>query len=485
MNKRINRIKKFSQTRVDRSLSASIVLMAIIIASVAFSSTHANAAASTSPFLAGIGCAMAHCDQSISGLANTNAPTAPVTALWHDTSVVGSSSGLGCASNTQVVACSFINGILRQTTLKVYSASGSVVWSSSLLNSSAYASAPLVEPSGAVIAADNSKVVSYNPNGKLAWQTATPGGTPISPNITNNGAVILATSGGPVSAYDAQSGALLNTLMLNSTVTLSNGQTASGYYDTVNTPAVNGNRIYISTQFHNSATNKILPYGRLYAIDFNRNTDGTGQFSVAWTYDFEAPSGGSPTVTVSNGTPTIYFDGSGITPGATTTAPQLFAVNDLGTQPQLEWKYPLAVDPQAAATQDPRGGVWTFSTYSSNLVRLDQSSGSVLQTINVNSLVNPSGSLPGVYLPSSAMTITGTAQNPVMIVSATPLFMQQSYIIAINLNTSQLLWSYRVDQSKGLFGVSFGQYPIVLNANNQPEVVFSTDANGVWALASQ
>jgi PQQ-like domain len=451
-----------------------------LAASLPFSQSANAASSSTAPYLATSGCSMAHCDQAISGNSQQNAPTGAITSLWHDTSVTGSGSGLGCSSNTHVAACSFSSTLFNWTSLKVYSPTGAQVWSSYLLGSSAYASAPMVDPSGGVIAADNSKLVRFSPTGQVLWQTNTPGGLPISPTITDNGAIVLATSGGPVSAYDPSTGALLAKLTLSGTVT-SNGTVTNGYYDTVNTPAVNGNRIYISTQFHTTATNKILPFGRLYALDFTRNSDGTGTFSVAWSWDFEAPSGGSPTVVLNNGIPTVYFDGSGTTAGSTTVSPQLFALQDLGSSANLLWKYGLAVDPQAAATPDPRGGIWTFATFTPTLVRLDQNTGAVLQTINVDNLVNQ----PGVHLPSSAMTITGNAQNPTMIVSATPLLMQSSYVLAINLNTSQLSWDYRVDQSKGVAGVPFGQFPILLRSDGRPEVVLTTDDNGVWGLGAQ
>lgn len=465
------------------SRTSTLLAVASITFAASFAFGHSAEAASslTAPYLATSGCLMAHCDQAISGNSQQNAPSGAITALWHDTTVTGSGLGLGCSSNAHVAACSFSSGLFNRTSLKAYSPAGAQVWSSSLLGSSAYASAPMVDPAGGVIAADNTKLLRFSPTGQVLWQTNTPGGTPISPTITDNGAIVLATSGGPVSAYDPSTGALLDKLTLSGTVSSSGGTATSGYYDTVNTPAVNGNRVYISTQFHSTSTNKILPFGRLYALDFTRNANGTGTFSVAWSWDFEAPSGGSPTVVMNNGTPTVYFDGSGTTAGSTTVNPVLFALQDLGRSANLLWKYGLLVVPQAAATPDPRGGIWTFATYTPTLVRLNQNTGAVSQTINVDNLVNQ----PGVHLPSSGMTITGSQQNPTMIVSATPLLMQSSYVLAINLNTSQLSWAYRVDQSKGILGVPFGQFPILLRSDGRPEVVLSTDANGVWGLGAQ
>lgn len=430
-------------------------------------------------YLAPAGCAQAHCDQALSGNAQEPAPAGPVAPLWHDTSVAGSLAGLGCSSNTSLVACSFASTPSQPTSLRAYSPGGAVLWSSTLLNTHAATSAPMVSPAGGVIAADSVQLVSYNQDGSLAWSTNTPGGTPWSPVITDQGVIVLATTGGPISAYDAATGKLLSTLWLNGTVT-AGGVVHTGYYETLNTPAVNGNRVYISTQFHDSATNSILPYGRLYAIDFGLTGAGTESFSVAWSYNFAAPSGGSPSVVVNQGVPTIYFDGSGIIPGAKRANPQLFAVSDLGSSARLDWRYAMPLDPRSAATPDPRGGVWTFAPYSPNLVRLNGSTGAVMQTIDVSSLLGG----PYAHLPSSATVITGSATDPVMILSASGLLLRSSDIVAIDLDTSTLRWSYEIDQMKGRAGVSFGQFPVVQTATGMSEVVFTTYGNGVWGLGS-
>lgn len=424
------------------------------------------ASAADTANLAAAGCAMAHCDQAITGNAQQAAP-APAAVVWHDTTAPGSHSGLGCVSNTHQAVCSFANRLFNWTSLRAYSPGGQTLWSSILLDHNAYASAPMIAPDSSVIAADDRRIVRFSPNGAVLWQTQTPGGIPISPNITDEGIVVLATSGGPVSTYDAVSGQLLATLKLTS---------GSSYYDTVNTPAVDGNRVYVVTALHDRPS-----YGRLYALDVGTH----GELKVAWSWDFEGPSGGSPTVLTTNGMPVVYLDGSGATAGSTTTSPFLFAVQDVGTEPALLWRYPLGVDAQAAATPDPRGGVWTNSTFSPTLVRLDQVTGALLQTINTANLVSSAcGGCAGIHAPSSAMTITGSASDPVMLVSATPILMQSSYVLAIDLQSGTLLWSYRVDQGKGLAGVPFGQDAVVMRADGRPEIVFSTYCNGVWALAA-
>jgi outer membrane protein assembly factor BamB len=467
---RRRRVRSRSSRRT--ALHAAAVLAAAVLLVPA---TALARSAAVDPYLAIGGCAMAHCDQTMSDQTGLTVPTGAVTSLWHDTSVQGSVYGLGCSSNATVAVCSFTNGFLKPTTLREYRADGTKLWSSTVLKGgTAYYSAPMVDPNGGAIAADNTKVVRFRPDGSVAWQTATPGGNPISPVITDDAAIVLATEKGPVSAYDAATGALIAKLSISDTLTIG-GIATTGIFDTVNTPAVNGNRIYVSTQFRDSA-GKVRPYGRLYALDLDR---AAGTLTAAWHYDFQAPSGTSPTLAFPGGVPTIFFDGSGPTAGGS-GKPQIFAVRDLGDHPELAWKFQMSSLPQASPALDPRGGVWVFSPYSPTLSRLDLATGAVLQTINVDTVVNQSG----VHVPSSAMTMSGTPANPVMTISATPALTQNSYIVAIDLNTGKALWEVRVDQSKGLSGVSFGQFPIAQRADGRPVVIFTTFGNGTWGLGA-
>jgi len=102
----------------------------------------------------------------------------------------------------------------------------------------------------------------------------------------------------------------------------------------------------------------------------------------------------------------------------------------------------------------------------------------VVQHINVDTLVNE----PGMHIPDSAMSISGTATNPVMILAATVLQTSSTFLIAIDLVQGQLLWKYQIDEGKGSAAQSHGQFPVVLSTTQQPVVVFTTDMNGTWAI---
>jgi outer membrane protein assembly factor BamB len=205
---------------------------------------------------------------------------------------------------------------------------------------------------------------------------------------------------------------------------------------------------------------------------------------IAWYYEFRAPSGTSPTLgeDTDDDTTIIYFDGSGLTP-ASGNDPRALAVTDLGSSAELLWTYPLSALPQSSPARDPRGGFWYFVPGSSELLRLDETTGDqngdLIQTINVNDIVNDD---TGTFIPHSVMTISGDVESPVMMVAAAASNYSKAYVIAIDLNSGSLLWKYQVDEGKGFYGTPCGQYPILLNSEDEPVVVFSTRQNGVWGL---
>lgn len=464
--------------RPRSALARSLPLLAAVL--VIETGGHAGdaqaASAATARVIDPAGCSMAHCDQTMSDTQGLSGPSGAVATLWHDTSVLGSVTGLGCSTNTKVVACSLYNDLFRWTTVKVYSPTGAKVWSSSLLNGNAYVSAPMVDPSGGVIATDNKRLVRFGPTGAITWQTTTPGGTPLSPNITDDGSIVLATYQGPVSAYDSTSGALLDKLTLGDTLTIG-GKATPGYFETQNTPAIVGNRIYVVTMFRDTRANVTRPYGRLYAIDFDRAAP-TGKLRVAWSWDFTAPSGASPLAIVEGGVPTIYFDGNGLTPGATGNDPRFFAIRDLGATRELVWSHELEHDAQASAARDPRGGLWIFASTRPHLIRLHQGTGAELQRVNVDTLVNQAGA----HVPSSALTVSGPASAPVLTFSAIPVLSQSAYVVALDLNTARANWMVRYDQGKGAVGAGYGQWPIAVRPDGRPVTVFTTGGNGVWGV---
>lgn len=442
----------------------------------------APVAAQASPLVSGTsvtssGCGMAHCDPQLSDQSTVPAPSAlNSSATWHDTSVQGSKYGLGCASNGTMFVCTFsTNG--ATPTVVAYNSSGQHLWSSSALDSFASDSAPLILSDGTVLATDNQYLAHFSPTGQLLWKMPTAGGVPISPNLTASNLIILATDGGPISAYSLATGALLGRLTIAATLSV-NGKNVSGYFDTTNSPTVSGNRVYLSTQFVESGSNQDTTYGRLYAIDVSgSDQSGSATFTPAWYYQFKAPSGASPLFVQDGSGSYVYFDGNGSNPSGPST-PEFFAVKDLGTFGQLTWSFPLSAHASAAGAQDPRGGVWVYADGNPILSRLDFDTGAVLQTVNLASLVQTRKPL----VPTSAMTISGSPTLPRMIVAAKTNGASVVDVLAINLSSSTLLWSNEVDQGLGVNSVPMGQFPTGNSATGKPVVVFTTNQNGVWGL---
>ena len=257
-----------------------------------------------SPFrLPWFGCPMAHCDPTMSDRVILRAPTT-VSSEWSDNSAASEDAGLGCSGTASVAVCSFGPPKDRagRPQLKAYDPSGNILWhSADVLNGSAWTSVPLLSRTGEAIAADDQVLVRFSATGKVVWKTATPGGRPISPTLTRNGAVVLATAGGPLSAYKSDTGELVGLLDLSETL-----KGLRGRFETTNTPGARGNRVYISTEFKlQDGSPDPNHHARLYAVDVDPSKDPQASLRVAWFYEFGARSGASPLVIDNR----IYFDG--------------------------------------------------------------------------------------------------------------------------------------------------------------------------------
>jgi len=459
------------------------------------------------PFvLATSGCAMAHCDGRMSDLARAFAPGPAAEMLFHDPvpglpgATMGSQKGLGCASNGSIVACSLGESApdypvtscepLIHDTLVVYGYNASTGglsrrWSSgTALNCRTWTSAPIVSADGGVIAADDRVMIRFAADGTFVWQATTPGGTPISPVMTDNGAVVLATILGPVSAYQNQTGQRLGVLQLSD---------GSDEFYTINTPAVRGNRTYVLAQ-HGSTPG----IGRLVAVDVDipASYDPSDPSSLdpgavvlreAWHVDVGAPGGASPLIVGD----TIYFDGDSATPGGP-FGPTLFAVRDVGASGQIVWTRSMPGSIRASFARDPRGGFWTYTfdappdADNRLLFRLafqdpeGDGVGNIIEQIDIDALIGE----PGMHRPRSAMTITGSGTNPVMLVSVTAhqpasgIF--STYVAAIDLAARSLYWRVPVPAP----AIAPGQFPI-LQTPSGPWTVFTTDRDGVRAIGER
>ena len=426
------------------------------ISRIAFSILMAGAALGQPPafVLPAQGCPMAHCDPRMSDAVNATPPMNP-TVLYHDPVPMGSGYGLGCSSNLQVVACTYRNR--TSANLVVYGSDGHMIFTSGgLLNSTAWTSAPIVDASGGVIAADNTYLIRYAPDGRILWQAALPGGLPISPVLTANGFILVATDGGPISAYSLRTGTLLGTL----TVTDAAGRA----YLTKNTPAINGNRAYISMAARSNSS-----YGQLVAIDVDPS-NAAAPLSLKWAFPFGGPSGASP-LFIGN---MIYFDGAHLTPNGT-AGPYMFGLQDLGNTCSLIWKEVMSSPVKANAAQDPRGGLWVFASGSSVLLRLSETSGAVLQSVDVNALVNR----PFIEKPSSALSIVrGPNRETMMLLGVSPASGSgnPSFAVALNLDSSTLVWAVQLADGD----MATSQFPLVVNSQGAPLVVFPGTDSGAY-----
>jgi outer membrane protein assembly factor BamB len=436
---------------------------------------------------------MAHCDPSLSDYINLPVPKNNVDIIWHKSNLSGEkagSKGNGVAGNGEIVACTY-SGF--KDNLVIYDYDGNRIWSSGdLLNVYAFFSAPMVDIHGQVIACDNNAVIKIdtfdcdNDSKIVEWISEIPyGGIPFSPVITEDGTIIIATNKGPVYAYNITDGSLIGWKYIGEDEKIHPiyrilNIDDPGFFSTINTPCVNGNRIYVSTQYKGPIGRPTLRHhARLYALDIDPdNSNLSNRITESWYYEFGGPSQASPTII----NDIIYFDGYREKPSLARDI-HLFAVKDNGDYWEEIWKTDYPLQTYASFAVDPRGGLWYVDPFGGKLVHFSTDNGDIIEEIFIDELVEENGK----HLPSSVMTICGNDTNPILLVSASALvpFKSNSYVIAIDLQANNsLLW--KVNLFEGLFfsfDLAFGQYTILIKDNN-PRVVFGSFRNGIWAIGS-
>jgi hypothetical protein len=140
-------------------------------------------------------CSLAHCNPQMTDFVAQTPPgiNNSVYVKSSDPWNSGVSSGDGCVSNGAQVACAY-----RQSwnALVVYDGDGNTLWGSGpLLDNRFYSGLPIIEADGSIVAGDDQHLYGFNPDGSVAWVTASPGGTPIGLVPTPNGAIVTATAG--------------------------------------------------------------------------------------------------------------------------------------------------------------------------------------------------------------------------------------------------------------------------------------------------
>jgi len=440
-----------------------------------------------------IGGAVAHCDLEMSDCINAPIPTGDVEVVWNRCELPGEkagSKGLGFSSNGKIAAATYTG--LRDN-LVIYDYDGNHLWSSGrLLNLWACGSAPMVDVHGRVIACDNKVVIMVDPldvdgDGKiLEWKTKlVKGGLPISPVITEDGTLVIATKGGPIYAFDSKDGSLLAYKYLNDNLPARpifeklaklfkrfNIENRGGYFETINTPCVNGNRAYVSTQY--SKDRFLLKRARLYAIDIdpgNPNVDE--RLKTAWYYEFDGPSGASPLL-IGN---SLYFDGGRSFLGK----PKTISITDMGDDYKEEWKSRIPNPIDSSLARDPRGGFWIVDAFGGCLIHQSTEDGSVIEEIDTTVIVDE----PGRHKPCSVITMYGNETRPILINAVLSIEGRRSscYVIAVDLeDNNNLLWKVKISDGKiRSIDFPFGQYPVLLK-NGEPRIVFTTVRGGAWAI---
>ena len=444
--------------RVSRRRRAALAQV-LAWASIGFAAVEARAFP-----LPAEGCPMAHCDGRMSDLVNSVAPSVGV-AVRVDRTAPPAFGGLGCVSNTRLVACTGGGNPAVSSNLVVYDGDGNRLWDDGgILGASAWKSAAIIGDNDLVIAADENTVLMADPRtGTIVWQSPKPDAAPpISPVPAGSAGdmLFIATGSGnagstpQVSVWDTATGGLLENQTLVDPVSLQ-------VYATYNTPAVVGNRAYVlASLIANNTT------GRLFALDICESAacGGRGKLSVAWTYDFRGPSGASPLVIGTR----LFFDGR--TAGGAGT---FMAINDLGTAPSLAWRIQASSTFAASAAKDPRGGFWVYPAKTGKLLRLHPNTGAVLQTVDTSTVL---GTGPGYY-PVTAVSVSSSANGAVVLTfgaraagqgTATP-----PYLAAVDVSTAgagSLLWKYKMAGSTAV-NVPTGQFPIVIGATGARRVV--------------
>lgn len=421
---------------------------------------------------------MVHSDPQMTDNINLPVPRVDVDIVWKKDDLIGEqagSKGNGIVSNGSIAACTF-NGLYDN--LVVYDYDGNRLWSSKgMLNALAVSSSPMVSVDNRIIACDNKSLIMLHVEPEeswVEWITSIPQLSsglliPFSPTIVDGKIIILPTKNGPVYAFDADTGKLLDSKYLGR-----NNPEGSMFFSTINSACVHGNRVYISAE---SSSAKDIPKGRLYALDVNDTSNCDDEMlTEAWYYPYSGRSQASPLFIDD----TVYFDGYGFGWRYKNNA-RLYALEDKGDRYQvIEELYENRT--LFSFSMDPRGGFWVEDTRGKKLVRFIKKDDELLKTeeINVNDLVP---SLFGNYRPLSCMTICDE-NHPVLLISVITLFFGK-YVLAVDLeNDNEVLWRVKTDD----VGINYagGQYSILKkdddSGNNR--MLYGAYWGGVVALGN-
>jgi hypothetical protein len=311
------------------------------------------------------GCPMAHCDPKMSDRINMRIPSSiprnepplqhhylstldPRGALW----------GLGCVSNGDSAACAVT---ATDNNIQVFNhTDGALKFTSGdKLNSWVWTSAPIIDTHGSVIAADSKKIIRWDPNGNIVWETDLPdprtdddhpiayrlndyllfdGGLPMGIVAVGN-YVVLPRIAGALTIVDQNTGEIKDEQYIvkralesyedefeygNYKLELADSieNRSEIYFTTKNTPPVlkidgeNRARMFLSCEAvkaNGRALSDEESAAAMVAIDLDLSN---GQLYYAWNFKYDPPSGASPLLIKFADTSSthqkygLYFDGN-------------------------------------------------------------------------------------------------------------------------------------------------------------------------------
>jgi hypothetical protein len=135
----------------------------------------------------------------------------------------------------------------------------------------------------------------------------------------------------------------------------------------------------------------------------------------------------------------------------------------------------------ASAAQDPRGGLWVAPWQSGLLLRLDQATGAVLQTVDI---ALAGGLTPGYFM-NTALSVSGGVGSVVLTFGAQTTATSgdiSTQVLAIEVATAaagQTVWRFRVAANPAT-NAATGQFPVVIGSGGARRVVFSGTRSGTY-----
>jgi outer membrane protein assembly factor BamB len=135
--------------------------------------------------------------------------------------------------------------------------------------------------------------------------------------------------------------------------------------------------------------------------------------------------------------------------------------------------------------QDPRSGFWIYAQNSTDLslLRLSEKDGEVIQVADFGGLI---GSVcdKNECVISSHATISHANADVYLFLGVLNRAKKSSFVFALDLTTLQIAWRYELAQSNNTIVYPIGQFPVAVDDNWEPYVVFNTNVGDIYAIGA-